>query len=128
MTSGDVNSAARLLVIGGGYTGLRLARAAAQQGTEVWLTHRSEQAPAATAPLEEQLHWLRFDADQGCVPQLPAGLTQDVVTLTPASSISDAASAPSPYPPPPANHRISYGFVGCCVFFFIECLLYGFLC
>jgi nucleoside-diphosphate-sugar epimerase len=91
MTDGDVNSAARLLVIGGGYTGLRLARAAAQQGTEVWLTHRSEQAPAVTHPLEEQLHWLRFDADQGCIPQLPAGLTQAVVTLPPASDGSDAA-------------------------------------
>ena len=91
MTNGDVNAPARLLVIGGGYTGLRFARAAALRGSEVWLTHRREQPPTATDALAERLHWLRFDAEQACIPCLPEGLNQVLITLPPASSGSDAA-------------------------------------
>ena len=91
MTAVDVNRAARVLVVGGGYTGLRFARAAAQRGAAVWLTHRSEQPPSSTEHPDPQLHWLRFDAEHACIPTLPQGLSHALITLPPNKNGRDAA-------------------------------------
>jgi nucleoside-diphosphate-sugar epimerase len=91
MTTGAVNRGARFLVVGGGYTGLRFARAAAQQGAEVWLTTRQPAPPTAAQPQDEQLHWLRFDAESGHIPALPANLSHGLITLPPKSDGRDAA-------------------------------------
>ena len=91
MTTGVVNRGGRFLVVGGGYTGLRFARAVARQGAEVWLTTRQTTAPAPACPEDEQLHWLHFDAGNGNIPSLPANLDHGLITLPPNSDGSDAA-------------------------------------
>ena len=78
---------ARLLVIGGGYTGLRFARAAAARGSRVWLTHRSAEAPAG----EGALQWLRFDPANGHGLAMPDGLSHVLVTIPPDGDGSDPA-------------------------------------
>ena len=85
--------AARVLVIGGGYTGQRFAQASAARGAAVWLTHRAEQPPLLSGPAtpDAALHWLRFDGDQGLVPALPQQLSHVLVTLPPAADGWDAA-------------------------------------
>jgi nucleoside-diphosphate-sugar epimerase len=90
MTARDVNHASRVLVVGGGYTGLRFARAAAQRGAEVWLTHRREQPPSAIDQLDQALHWLRFDTEHQCLPQLPERLSHALITLPPERDGRDA--------------------------------------
>ena len=89
MTSRVVNPGARVLVVGGGYSGLRFARAAAGLGAQVWLTHRRDlpEAQGVTEPLT----WLRFDADAGAIPDLPEDLTHALITLPPHAAGSDAA-------------------------------------
>lgn len=65
MTSRGVNPSSRVLVIGGGYTGQRFAAAARARGAQVWLTSRSAQ---------EEPHWLRFNAGEAAIPELPEAL------------------------------------------------------
>ncbi|MEY2643744.1 MAG: hypothetical protein RLZZ611_393 [Cyanobacteriota bacterium] len=94
MTSWAVNPDARVLVIGGGYTGQRFAAAAAARGSRVWLTRRGEagsSAPgAATKPGD--LEWLRFDPANGHpLTALPEGISHVLVTLPSGSDGSDAA-------------------------------------
>lgn len=72
---------AGLLVLGGGYTGRRLAGAVAQHGVPVWLTCRGE-------PPAERLanpRWLRFDGASapGLAPQQLAGISHVLVTIPP---------------------------------------------
>jgi nucleoside-diphosphate-sugar epimerase len=87
MTSGAVKPAARVLVLGGGYTGQRFAAALAAQGAAVWLTHRGATPPAAAPGLQ----WLRFDPDEGHELELPADLSHGLVTIPPGSDGRDAA-------------------------------------
>lgn len=87
MTSRAVNPGARVLVVGGGYSGERFARAAAARGAQVWLTHRSGRPEQAA----EALHWLHFDARTGAIPNLPEQLSHVLITLPPDASGSDAA-------------------------------------
>ena len=85
MTAGAVNPRARVLVIGGGYSGLRFGQAAAALGAQVWLTRRS--APGAGgengAEASPPLHWLPYDSASGQVPVLPEGLSHVLVTTPP---------------------------------------------
>jgi nucleoside-diphosphate-sugar epimerase len=89
--AGGVNPPARLLVLGGGYTGLRFGQAARQQGFGVLLTSRSTRAP------EAGMEWLHFDSsaptDSG-VNGLE-GITHVLVTAGP----DGAASGPDPVLP-----------------------------
>ena len=89
MPSGAVNPRARVLVLGGGYTGQRFAAAMAQRGAAVWLTHRGDTPPSAgpAAPLA----WLRFDPDHGHQLALPVGLTHVLNTIPPDRAGRDAA-------------------------------------
>lgn len=89
MADRDVNPGAKLLVVGGGYSGLRFAHAAAARGAQVWLTHRRD-APKAEGA-DEALNWLRFDAETAAIPELPEGLTHALITLPPDASGTDAA-------------------------------------
>lgn len=79
MESPAVNRAGRLLVLGGGYTGLRFGRAAAQRGFEVLLTSRQPR------PAEPGLRWLQLDSatsNAGEAGQLE-GISQVLVTASP---------------------------------------------
>lgn len=68
LTAGSpVNPVGRLLVVGAGYTGRRLAAAAARQGFEVVQTSRRPPSGATPGP------WLRFDTQGGVIPE-PADL------------------------------------------------------
>ena len=87
MTGRAVNRSARILVIGGGYTGQRFAAAAAALGARVWLTHRNAEPPhTATA-----LSWLRFDPANGVPLAMPEAISHALVTIPAASNGSDAA-------------------------------------
>ena len=92
MTPVIVNPPARLLVIGGGYTGQRFAAAARRElGLEVQLTRRSAaNHPAAPQPGE---HWLPFDDEQGAIPsrQDLEGTTHVLVTVPPDQTGHDPA-------------------------------------
>jgi nucleoside-diphosphate-sugar epimerase len=83
----------RLLVLGGGYTGQRLATALAAAGVPTLLTRRGEPDPGAmpkqtpTTPLG----WLRFDGASGACPA-PAqleGVSHVLVTIPPDSEGND---------------------------------------
>jgi len=81
VTGTVVKPGRRLLVIGGGYTGLRLARAAQRQGIAVQLTSRQSRSHDAG------LRWLTFNSAAD-TPELPspaalAGTTDVVVTVPP---------------------------------------------
>jgi nucleoside-diphosphate-sugar epimerase len=87
MTSRAVNRSARILVIGGGYTGQRFAAAAAALGARVWLTHRNAEPPHTAAALS----WLRFDPANGVPLAMPEAISHALVTIPAASNGSDAA-------------------------------------
>ncbi len=72
-----------LLVVGGGYTGQRLATAVAARGVPVLLTHRGETPPATGSP--STLAWLRFDGPAGQRPTAAdlAGVSHVLVTIPP---------------------------------------------
>ena len=91
MTSRAVNPEARVLVVGGGYSGERFARAAMARGAQVWLTRRQEKPNAAGDPPAKALQWLRFDSAAEAIPALPEQLSHVLITLPPDSSGSDAA-------------------------------------
>ena len=85
MTAGAVNPRARVLVIGGGYSGLRFGQAAAALGAQVWLTRRSTPGAGGDngAEASPPLQWLPYDSASGQVPTLPAGLSHVLVTTPP---------------------------------------------
>jgi len=91
MTSCAVNPGARVLVVGGGYSGKRFARAAAARGAQVWLTQRRNKPEQPTDPSAAALHWLHFDAEAQAIPPLPDQLSHVLITLPPDASGSDAA-------------------------------------
>lgn len=82
-----VKSSRRLLVIGGGYTGMRLARAARQQGLTVTLTSRHPR------PNTSDLAWLLFNSDAEALAVPPAtalaGTTDVVVSVPPEPGLGD---------------------------------------
>ena len=87
MTHDLVKSARRLLVIGGGYTGLRLARAARQRGLAVQLTSRQPRAD------DDGLTWLPFNSDPDALalpaPEALRGTTDVVVSVPPGAGPGD---------------------------------------
>ena len=91
MTSRAVNPGARVLVVGGGYSGERFARAAAARGAQVWLTRRQARPVAEAEPAAQTLHWLHFDSGAAAIPALPEQLSHVLITLPPDASGSDAA-------------------------------------
>ena len=74
----------QLLVIGAGYTGLRLARAARQRGLTVRLTSRR---PRQGEDPDQELGWLQFDSasEPALVPatEALAGITDVLVSVPP---------------------------------------------
>jgi nucleoside-diphosphate-sugar epimerase len=87
MTGQAVKRSARILVIGGGYTGQRFAAAAAAQGARVWLTHRNAEPPHTAAALS----WLRFNPANGVPLAMPEAISHALVTIPAASDGSDSA-------------------------------------
>jgi nucleoside-diphosphate-sugar epimerase len=85
-TEPGVNPGKRLLVLGGGYTGLRFARAAITRGFAVQLTSRRP-PPAAEGGLE----WLAFDSesDEGGAASRLEGITHVLVTGAPNGAAGD---------------------------------------
>jgi len=87
MTQELVKSARQLLVIGGGYTGVRLARAARQQGLAVTLTSRQPRPDA------DGLAWLPFNSNPEALALPPAaalaGTTDVVVSVPPEPGLGD---------------------------------------
>jgi len=83
-----VNPARQVLVVGGGYTGQRFARALASQGARVTLTHRSGPGPA---PAADPWRWLRFDSRERLLPATGEleGTTHLLVTAPPDGSAGD---------------------------------------
>jgi len=81
---------ARVLVLGGGYTGQRFARALRALGIAVRLSRRgsSDDRPPATS---DGLEWLNFDGDRGVVPPAEEleGITHVLVTIPPDRSGGD---------------------------------------
>jgi hypothetical protein len=87
MTTALVNPGRRLLVIGGGYTGLRLARAAQRRGMAVHLTSREPRQG------DDGLAWLPFNSASE-PPVLPYrhaldGTTDVVVSVPPEAELGD---------------------------------------
>ncbi len=85
VTSEDVKPAPKLLVLGAGFTGSRLAAAAAQRGWTVLTTGR--QAPRTPDPGQ----WLAFDSREGLVPDADAlaGVTHLFVSIPPDGQPGD---------------------------------------
>ncbi len=77
----------RMLVLGGGYTGRRLALTLEAAGVPVVVTHR-QPPPEAHDP-----GWLRFDPEGGALPTLAdlAGVTHVLVTIPPDAGGRDPA-------------------------------------
>jgi len=92
MTRSAVNPPGQVLVIGGGYTGQRFARAAqARFGMPVLLTSR--QTKAAPGPGQPGVHWLVFNPDSAANPSAAdlAGTSHVLVSLPPERSGRDPA-------------------------------------
>ncbi|MFM7266553.1 MAG: NAD-dependent epimerase/dehydratase family protein [Cyanobium sp.] len=92
MTRGGVNpwGIARLLVLGGGYTGQRFAHHLAAQGVPTLLTTRRA-APQPGTSTNPWLGWLRFDSTAAVVPSTAdlAGVSHVLVTIPPEPSGED---------------------------------------
>lgn len=73
-----------MLVLGGGYTGSRFARAVRALGIPTTVTGRSE-PPEGPGDRNDGLRWLRFDAAAGVVPSRSdlAGIRAVLVTIPP---------------------------------------------
>lgn len=86
MVSDRVNPAMRVLVVGGGYTGLRFGRALAAQGAAVTLTGRTARSTGDGA-----LRWLTFDSREaaGLDAAAVTGTTHLLVTAPPDGSAGD---------------------------------------
>jgi nucleoside-diphosphate-sugar epimerase len=86
MTPLAVKPAGRLLVLGGGYTGLRFGRAAARRGFEVVLTSRQPRQA------EPGLQWLQLDSAAGSAGEVGAleGISHVLVTAGPDGPNGDA--------------------------------------
>lgn len=85
-----------LLVLGGGYTGQRLARVIGAAGIPVTLTRRTDPGgssshPSGPAAGEPQWRWLHFDGDQGALlePGACSGISHVLVTIPPDAEGED---------------------------------------
>ena len=93
MTQALVKPGRQLLVIGGGYTGLRLAKAARHRGIGVRLTSRQPRSDG------DGLEWLLFNSSPGGAtnnaalpaPNALAGITDVVVCVPPDQDRGDPA-------------------------------------
>jgi nucleoside-diphosphate-sugar epimerase len=85
MAAMDVKSGERMLVVGGGYTGQRLAAKARARGFETLLTSREPRDST------EGLRWLRFDSQNGVVPDPKElkGVSHVLVTIPPDGQEGD---------------------------------------
>lgn len=92
----------QVLILGGGFSGLRLGRALASQGIPVLLTHRStdpnrEGISSAQRPPEcgGLLRWLPFNGQpqNGETPTLPEGISHLLSTIPPDGQGHDPALA-----------------------------------
>ncbi|MFM9048247.1 MAG: NAD-binding protein [Cyanobium sp.] len=88
---GSVNGApdvGRMLIFGGGYTGLRFGGVLHAMGVPVTLTHRPPLPPSSLDPQ----CWLRFDASVGALPgaQELEGVTHVLVTIPPDATGNDS--------------------------------------
>lgn len=81
----------RMLICGGGYTGLNVGQALDALGVPVTLTHRQPVPPTALSPD----HWLRFDTSAGVVPgaQDLDGISHLLVTIPPDEQGDDPVLA-----------------------------------
>lgn len=79
ITPADVKPAGQLLVLGGGFTGLRFGRAMARRGFDVLLTSRQPRRA------EPGLGWLRLDSASGSAAEAGAleGISHVLVTAGP---------------------------------------------
>ena len=93
MTAAAVNPRSRVLVIGGGYSGLRFGRAAAALGAQVWLTRRSDSPEPTASTSEPPLHWLPYDSSQGPPAAAPPSDLTHVLVTTPPAADGDAVIA-----------------------------------
>ncbi|WP_254967279.1 SDR family oxidoreductase [Cyanobium sp. CH-040] len=91
MPGQDVKGAGRLLVVGGGYTGRRFARAALRQAMPVLLTSRQPRPPEAGGAPPAELKWLLFDSGAAALPPASAlaGVTHVLVTAPPDGGPGD---------------------------------------
>ena len=98
MMPGDVNARpANVLVLGGGYSGLRFANALTERGLPVAVTSRRRPAqPEALTPWgssgsELPVRWLSFDPDNSVLPDAEAldGTTHVLVTIPPDGQGND---------------------------------------
>ncbi len=80
----------RIAVLGAGYVGSALARAAAQRGDTVFAVRRS------AAPPSSSIHWLAGDLSSGGIVGIPAELDAIVLSVAP-SGAGDAYE--TTYPP-----------------------------
>ena len=82
--------AARVLVLGGGYTGCRFAGALAGHGVAVTVSHRR----GSPAPAGDR-RWVRFDPAAGAIPTAAelAGTTHVLVTIPPDAAGNDPVLA-----------------------------------
>jgi len=88
MLNQAVNPAMRVLVVGGGYTGLRFAEAVAAGGAPVTLTRR---VLPETLPGSATMRWLRFDSREATPldPQTVAGTTHLLISAPPDGQEGD---------------------------------------
>jgi nucleoside-diphosphate-sugar epimerase len=88
MLDPTVKSAMGVLVVGGGYTGVRFARALTADGISVQLTSRT---PCRRAEAHPRFRWLRFDSREGHLPDVTdlADTTHLLVTAPPDGSPGD---------------------------------------
>lgn len=91
MTAWAVNPQSRVLVIGGGYSGLRFGRAAAALGAQVWLTRRNADPEGNRAASDGPLQWIHYDSATAEPPAPPAGLTHVLITTPPVSGANGDA-------------------------------------
>ena len=83
----------RIAVLGAGYVGGALARAAAAAGHEVWAVRRAD-----VSGVGDGVHWRRGDVTSGEIDGLPAALDAVVLTVAPGGAGYDAV-----YPPAAAH-------------------------
>ena len=92
MTAGAVNPRSRVLVIGGGYSGLRFGQAAAALGAQVWLTRRGGNPEPTDNGATAGLRWIPYDSAVGPPVEAPPNLSHVLVTTPPAATADGSAA------------------------------------